>query len=43
MVSELVQWRFFPYRDGDVWDVVADLVGVGLAVLVYYRFRPSWE
>ena len=37
VVSELVQWRFIPYRDGDVWDVVADLVGIGLAVLAVRR------
>lgn len=29
-VSELVQYTFLPHRDGDVWDAVADLVGVGL-------------
>ena len=40
VVSELVQWRFIPYRDGDVWDVVADLVGIGLAVLAI-RSSPS--
>ncbi len=33
-VSELVQWAFLPHRDGDVWDAVADLVGVGLGWLL---------
>ena len=41
VVSELVQWRFIPYRDGDVWDVVADLIGIGLAVLAVRRGRSS--
>jgi len=43
VVSELVQWRFVPYRDGDVWDVVADLVGIGLAVLLVRRSPTSWR
>lgn len=36
-VSELVQWRLVPYRDGDVWDLVADLVGIGVALAVLAR------
>ncbi|WP_404381584.1 VanZ family protein [Knoellia locipacati] len=32
-VSELVQAMLLPQRSGDPWDVVADLVGVGLGVL----------
>ena len=40
VASELIQWRFIPYRDGDPWDLVADLVGIGLAVLVL-RTRVS--
>ncbi len=37
VLSELIQWRFIPYRDGDVWDAVADLAGIGLAVLALRR------
>lgn len=40
VASELIQWRFIPYRDGDPWDLFADLVGIGLAVLVL-RTRVS--
>ncbi len=40
VVSELVQWRFLPYRDGDPFDALADLAGVGLAVLLLKR-RPG--
>lgn len=40
VVSELVQWRFIPYRDGDPFDALADLVGIGLAVLLLKR-RPG--
>jgi VanZ family protein len=43
VVSELVQWRFIPYRDGDPWDAVADLIGIGLAVLLLRRTRTSWR
>lgn len=31
-VSEVVQATLLPSRDGDVWDAVADLTGVGLAL-----------
>ncbi len=40
VVSELIQWRFIPYRDGDVWDAMVDLIGVGLAV-VFLTLRKS--
>jgi len=42
-VSEVVQWRFVPYRDGDVWDAVADLVGIGLAVFVLQAKPMTWR
>lgn len=40
-LSEVIQWRFIPYRDGDMWDAVADLVGITLAVLLLLRRRRS--
>jgi VanZ family protein len=43
VVSELIQWQFIPYRDGDPWDAVADLIGIGLAVMVYRRNHTSWR
>ena len=43
VVSEVVQWRFVPYRDGDVWDAVADLVGIGLAVFVLQAKPMTWR
>ncbi|HSK33947.1 MAG TPA: hypothetical protein VK903_10715, partial [Propionicimonas sp.] len=44
VVSELIQWRFVPYRDGDVWDVVADLLGIGVAALAALYPKPaSWR
>ncbi|HEY3339995.1 MAG TPA: hypothetical protein VGK18_15960 [Propionicimonas sp.] len=43
VVSELIQWRFIPYRDGDPWDAVADLVGIGLAVVLFRRSQTSWR
>ncbi|MCB0913377.1 MAG: VanZ family protein [Propionibacteriaceae bacterium] len=39
VVSELVQWRFLPYRDGDPFDALADLAGIGLAVWMLKRRR----
>lgn len=32
VVSELVQHGLLPARSGDVWDAVADVVGVGLGI-----------
>ena len=40
VVSELVQWRFVPFRDGDPRDALADLAGIVLAVLLIHR-RPG--
>jgi len=40
VVSELVQWRVIPYRDGDPFDALADLAGIGVAVLLLKR-RPG--
>jgi hypothetical protein len=34
-LSELVQATVLPSRDGDVWDGVADLTGVGLALAAF--------
>jgi len=34
VLSELVQHVLLPLRAGDPWDVIADLVGLGLGVLV---------
>jgi hypothetical protein len=33
-ISELTQWLFLPQRGGDWWDFAADLVGIGLGVLL---------
>ncbi len=41
VLSELVQSTLFDERTGDPWDVVADLVGVGLGALL--TRRPTRE
>lgn len=33
-VSELVQWRFFEHRSGDVLDLAADACGLALGLLL---------
>ncbi|MFX4274018.1 VanZ family protein [Propionibacteriaceae bacterium Y1685] len=33
MVSEVIQHRFLPSRSGDPYDLLADLIGIGLATL----------
>lgn len=39
--SEVIQARFVPYRDGDVFDALADLVGIGIAVWWLLRTRTD--
>ena len=41
VVSEIVQGLFLPNRDGDVWDALADLTGVGAAALVCWWLQRS--
>lgn len=31
-VSELIQWRFVPYRSGDPLDLLADVIGIAAGV-----------
>lgn len=37
VVSELVQHWFLPYRSGDPFDLVADLLGIAAAILLLTR------
>ncbi|HIT74556.1 MAG TPA: VanZ family protein [Candidatus Avipropionibacterium avicola] len=39
VASELVQWRFLPQRSGDPLDLLADLLGIGIGVLVGLLLR----
>lgn len=39
VMSELIQWRFIPFRDGDAFDGLADLIGIGIAVWALTRGR----
>lgn len=36
-ISELVQWQFIPFRSGDPFDLLADLLGVATAWLLGTR------
>ena len=40
VASELIQGTFLPNRDGSIWDALADLVGIALAVLLLHIQRP---
>ncbi len=40
MLTEFLQWKVFTYRTGDFWDVLANLIGIGMgcfAFLLIYR------
>jgi hypothetical protein len=39
--SELVQHLFLARRGGDWWDFAADLVGIGLGVVLASRVKPA--
>jgi len=41
VVNELVQYQFLARRSGDVWDAVADAIGVGMAYLLLRRTDRS--
>jgi VanZ family protein len=46
VASELVQGAFYPDRSGDVADLVADLVGIGVGLVIFWllpagRRRPG--
>lgn len=35
ILTEFLQWKFFVYRSGDLWDLFADTVGTGMGVFAY--------
>lgn len=38
-LSEVIQWRFIPTRDGSPFDFMADCVGIALAIVVHRLVR----
>jgi hypothetical protein len=42
-VSELIQYSLLPHRSGDVFDALADVIGVGIGAMAYvvWRHRQS--
>ncbi|SEM06169.1 VanZ like family protein [bacterium A37T11] len=34
-LTEFLQWKFFTYRTGDLWDLFADSVGTGMGVFAF--------
>ncbi len=35
VLTEFLQWKFFTYRTGDLWDLFADLVGTCMGVFAF--------
>ena len=42
MVIEVVQGQFIPDRTSDIWDIVANSVGLGIGWVVFYILKPIW-
>jgi len=38
LFTEFLQWKFFTYRSADIWDLFADLVGIGMGMFAYLTF-----
>lgn len=38
---ELIQWKFFPYRSAEWWDLGCDMIGVFMAVFSYIILHKS--
>lgn len=39
--TELLQWKVFTYRSGELWDLFADFVGIGMATFSFLLFRKQ--
>lgn len=40
LFTEFLQWQFFTYRSAEIWDLIANMVGVGMgsfAFMLLYR------
>lgn len=42
MVIEVVQGRWIPDRTFDLWDIVANLTGLIIGIVVFYIIKPFW-
>lgn len=42
MVIEVVQGKWIPDRSFDLWDVMANILGMTIGILVFYILRPFW-
>ncbi len=42
MVIEVVQGQVIPDRTSDIWDVVANIVGLGIGWVAFYILKPIW-
>lgn len=38
---ELIQWKLFPYRSAEWWDLGSDMIGVGMGVFSYVILHIS--
>lgn len=40
VLTEFLQWKFFTYRTGDLWDLFADSVGTSMGVFAFILLHP---
>lgn len=41
LLTEFLQWRFFTYRAAEMWDLVANLIGIGMGTFAYLVLRRN--
>ncbi len=41
-IIELLQWGYFTYRSGDWWDLLADTIGIAMAIFAFLLLNNNY-
>jgi VanZ family protein len=41
-LTEFLQWQFFTYRSAELWDLFADVVGIGMGMFAYLSLYAGY-
>jgi len=41
LLTELLQWKVFTYRSAEIWDLVANMIGIGIGTFAYLILHHS--